>query len=189
MIIDLILERRDGAPYTKQTIAQILEYCDVFGFADISRAIDAKDEIALKNALYAYIDGEYNPDIKAYVSSVSWLDTHAPTIAEKMTALEKEYGWLWWAAAWNENDQDKKRTEERMEKINDEYVELARQNPLVVAKVRKFYKYDPGFLGEDLRALIKPYRENGEKLIDHPTIILPMCLSKDNCAHCILVNP
>lgn len=127
MIVDLILERRAGAPYTKQTIAQIYEYCDVFGFSAISAALDAKNEKAMKEALCAYIEGEYNPDIKAYVRSVDWTSAKKLTIPERMEALRTEYAALREAPG-NRYGESFERTLERMCKINDEYSVLARRN-------------------------------------------------------------
>lgn len=74
MIIDLILDRKDGTPYEPK---RFYNSCMNYGgkFADeITRAMDAGTEEDVKAALCAYIDGEYNPEIKNYIHSVKWLE-------------------------------------------------------------------------------------------------------------------
>jgi hypothetical protein len=82
MIIDLILDRKDGdnvftengyKPYTAERFyRQLVEYGEI-GF-DIQRAFDGGTEQDIKRELCRYIDEqEYNPEIKNYVNSVIWL--------------------------------------------------------------------------------------------------------------------
>lgn len=73
MIIDLILDRKDGDPYVDRKF-----YFDVLGYGeigdDITRAMDYGTERDVKKALCDYIDNnEYNPAIKNYIHSVNWL--------------------------------------------------------------------------------------------------------------------
>lgn len=74
MIIDCILDRKDGEPYSPETFYKdVFEYGDV-GF-DITRAMDGGTEQDVKNALKQYIDNQgYAPEIKDYIDSVEWLN-------------------------------------------------------------------------------------------------------------------
>ena len=75
MIIDLILDRREGTPYDPKTFYN--SCMDYGSIADeITRAMDAGTEENIKAALCAYIDEqEYNPEIKNYIHSVKWLES------------------------------------------------------------------------------------------------------------------
>lgn len=77
MIIDLILDRKDGQPYNAREF-----YNDVMQYAEtwpelanpIARAMDEGDENDVRRELCAYIDNQdYNPAIKEYINSVQWL--------------------------------------------------------------------------------------------------------------------
>lgn len=73
MIIDLILDRKDGVPYSPEQF-----YRDVFDYGeigwDITRALDAGTENQVKQALCQYIDNQgYSEHIKSFVNSVNWL--------------------------------------------------------------------------------------------------------------------
>ena len=77
MIVDLILDRKDGEPYSPKSF-----YLNVMGYGgtfsdlafDIARAMDGGSETDVKRELCRYIDdGSYNPAIKNYINSVSWL--------------------------------------------------------------------------------------------------------------------
>lgn len=74
MIIDLILDRKEGTPYEPKTF-----YNSCMGYDDIAdeitRAMDVGTEEDIKEALCAYIDNQsYNPEIKNYIRSVKWLE-------------------------------------------------------------------------------------------------------------------
>lgn len=73
MIIDLILERKDGVGYkASEFYHDVMEYGEI-GF-DIAGAMDNGKEQDIKQALCHYIDhNEYNPSIKQYINSVEWL--------------------------------------------------------------------------------------------------------------------
>ena len=84
MIIDLILDRKDCGGVWSDTLGGMVKYnphtfyLNVMDYGeigwDITRAMDADDESATKQALCDYIDnGQYNPDIKKYINSVKWL--------------------------------------------------------------------------------------------------------------------
>jgi len=73
MIIDLILNRKDGSDYQPRKF-----YNDVMGYGEvgwgIAEALDNGTETEVKKALSHYIvDQDYNPRIIEYVNSVSWL--------------------------------------------------------------------------------------------------------------------
>ena len=82
MIIDLILDRKDdntvfteygNKPYTAERFyRQLVEYGEI-GF-NIQRAFDSGTEQDIKRELCRYIDEQkYNPEIKNYINSVTWL--------------------------------------------------------------------------------------------------------------------
>ena len=78
MIVDLILDRKDGAEYdAKQFYNELREYEK--GFAGIvnsmiSFCMDYGTEADVKRELCRYIDiNEYKPTIKKYINSVNWI--------------------------------------------------------------------------------------------------------------------
>jgi len=80
MLIDVILDRKDGVPYSfKEFSAYCVEGVGLdapYGESEYTKVIHAfaKGEDAVKNALCDYIDAEgYAPEIKDYVNSVDWL--------------------------------------------------------------------------------------------------------------------
>lgn len=73
MIIDLILDRKDGKEYSPREF-----YNGVMGYGvvghSIAGALDDGEEIDVKRELSRYIlDNDYNPDIINYIQSVNWL--------------------------------------------------------------------------------------------------------------------
>ena len=75
MIIDLILDRKDGAEYSPRDFYNsVREYEDTFeslGFS-ISRAMDGESELSVKKALCEYIiNNGYSMDITEYIYSVN----------------------------------------------------------------------------------------------------------------------
>lgn len=75
MIIDVILDRKDGCLYSPM---DFLPYLDdrVYGddFKYILYALQENSEEKMKEALKKYIDEQgYNPEIKKYVDSVDWI--------------------------------------------------------------------------------------------------------------------
>ena len=73
MIIDRILDRKDGQRYSAREF-----YWDCAGYGKVGDYIcycmDELEEIDVKAAICKYIiDNEYNPDICGYVWSVDWL--------------------------------------------------------------------------------------------------------------------
>jgi hypothetical protein len=78
MIVDLILDRKDGFGYSAPQF-----YRDVYGYSTtvphhvalITTAMDYGDEDDVRHALCKYIiQNEYNPRICDYINSVNWLD-------------------------------------------------------------------------------------------------------------------
>lgn len=78
MIIDLILDRKDGSSYQPDRFYRdCMEYSSIFDGigADICEAMDYGTEDDVRKALCAYITcNDYNPAICDYINSVSWLD-------------------------------------------------------------------------------------------------------------------
>ena len=74
MVIDLILDRRDGETYdTRDFYFRALQYSPVSDA--ITSAMDYGTEKDVKRELCQYIiDNEYNPAICDYVNSVEWID-------------------------------------------------------------------------------------------------------------------
>ena len=77
MIIDLILDRKDGCGYNaKEFYNEIMEYSTIFdGIGDkITFAMDYGTEKDVQKALCNYIiDNEYNPNICDFINSKNWL--------------------------------------------------------------------------------------------------------------------
>ena len=74
MIIDLILDRKDGSPYRAHDF-----YFDCLAYGSvgnsITAAMDYGTEWDVRRALDDYImRNEYNPAIIDYIHSVRWLD-------------------------------------------------------------------------------------------------------------------
>lgn len=94
MIIDCILDRKDNEKYDGYDSYNAHDfYIDVLGYGsigdDITRAMDEGTEEDVKNALCKYIDNnEYNPEIKDYINSKTWLtnpDNNTKKENKKMT--------------------------------------------------------------------------------------------------------
>lgn len=75
MLIDLILDRRDGQRYiARDFYNSVMQYSETFeSYLPVARALDGGTEDEVKDELCRYIDTEYNPAIKDYINSVSWL--------------------------------------------------------------------------------------------------------------------
>ena len=73
MIIDLILDRKDGDDYSPRDFYfNVMEYGEP-GYG-ITRAMDRGTNRDVQKALADYIlDNEYNPALCGYVFSVDWL--------------------------------------------------------------------------------------------------------------------
>lgn len=83
MIIDLILDRKDHEEATGNDsydpynfYREVMSYESIFELdRDISMALDYGTEDDVRKALCKYIDDQqYNPDIKNYVNSKTWLE-------------------------------------------------------------------------------------------------------------------
>ena len=77
MIIDLILERKDGAPYNPHTF-----YTNVMGYGEIwpelahpiAEAMDSGTNEDVQRTLCGYIMSEgYNPAICGYIVNTDWI--------------------------------------------------------------------------------------------------------------------
>ncbi len=75
MIIDVILDRKNGRPYNSYDVLKyIYDEAMLFKFDYIIDALDYGDEIHIKRALCKYIDTQgYDPAIKDYINYVNWL--------------------------------------------------------------------------------------------------------------------
>lgn len=92
MIIDIILDRRDGAiDYVPaKHLKDIYDYATYFGMRDLAAAVDGGTEDDVKAALMDYvINGGCNPDIHhnffdlcLFIKRVRWTDD-APAPARK----------------------------------------------------------------------------------------------------------
>ena len=78
MIIDLILDRKDGDPYNpKAFYNEVMEYSTIFdGIGDnITRAMDSGTDEDVRNALCEYITkNKYNQEICDYINTVRWIE-------------------------------------------------------------------------------------------------------------------
>ena len=77
MIIDLILDRKDGEEYdAREFYYCVMEYESTLDSnREISCALDGGNESDVKKSLCDYITGNgYNTEICKYVNSVNWVD-------------------------------------------------------------------------------------------------------------------
>lgn len=81
MIIDLILDRKDGKEYVPGDFyTGVMGYLDVFPeiVMPIAEAMDYGEESDVQRELCAYVEnGEYSRDICDYIKSVKWLEKDA----------------------------------------------------------------------------------------------------------------
>ena len=74
MIIDTILDRRDGCAYSRDDMSYMHEEAETFGLVDLARALDSGSDDDIRRELCRYIDdGGYRQDVKKYVNSVDWI--------------------------------------------------------------------------------------------------------------------
>lgn len=73
MVIDLIMDRKDGCEYNPHDFyIECMEYGKVAN--EITMAMDTGTENDVRKALCNYIDKQqYNPEIKNYINSENWL--------------------------------------------------------------------------------------------------------------------
>ena len=78
MIVDLILDRKDGHPYrAKEFYDNVMAYEEGTDY-ERSRALDGGTEKDVKKALCDYIiNNDYNPKICNYINKVTWLEDEA----------------------------------------------------------------------------------------------------------------
>lgn len=77
MLIDLILDRKDGQEYdSRDFYNQVNEYGETFGDScwDVARAMDGGENSDVQRELCRYImQNGYNMNICDYVNSVEWI--------------------------------------------------------------------------------------------------------------------
>ena len=77
MLVDLILDRRDGVSYSPSKFEEeVKEYCETFpSCIPVYDALINGSEDDVKDELCRYIDDEWygNRLIKDYINSVNWL--------------------------------------------------------------------------------------------------------------------
>lgn len=75
MIIDAILDRQGGVPYTEETARYIYDQAMFWGFYDLASAFDCGTNEDCQRELAKYIDvQEYRESIKDYVYSQKWVN-------------------------------------------------------------------------------------------------------------------
>ena len=97
MIIDIILDRKDGAiKYTAAThLKAIYDYATDAGMSDIARALDSGNEADVRAALMRYIKVcGYPTALLDYIASVRWTSeddapTAAAVAADKLAIIRK----------------------------------------------------------------------------------------------------
>jgi hypothetical protein len=81
MIIDLILDRKDGKEYVPGDFyTGVMGYLDVFPeiVIPIAEAMENGEESDVQRVLCEYIErNDYNPELCGYVRSVKWLEPDA----------------------------------------------------------------------------------------------------------------
>lgn len=92
MIIDVILDRKDGAiSYAPEThLKAIYDYATDAGMFDIARALDSGNEDDVKAALMRYIIVcGYPTALLDYIAGVRWTDDTTAVAAEKLALVRK----------------------------------------------------------------------------------------------------
>ena len=78
MIIDLILDRKEGMAYSpREFYNSVMSYYNAFPaiVEPIANALDNKADIDIKKELCTYIiDNGYNQTLCAYINETNWLD-------------------------------------------------------------------------------------------------------------------
>lgn len=71
MIIDEILDRRDGCEYDPE---YLVDTAKINGFDNVVKAFESKDENAAKSALKDYVrENEYSDSVCDYIDSQQWI--------------------------------------------------------------------------------------------------------------------
>jgi len=77
MIIDLILDRKDGAAFDPVEFGfEVMDYAETFPeiAKPIIEALESKNEQRVRHALCGYVlDNGYAPEICDYINAESWL--------------------------------------------------------------------------------------------------------------------
>ena len=74
MLIDIILDRKDGNEYNPKAMYNYCMGYDYASYQNVTRALDAGSEEDVKRALCAYIvDNGYNLEILSFIMSLNWL--------------------------------------------------------------------------------------------------------------------
>ena len=79
MIVDMILDRKDGTPYNAKAFYNYcMEEWSIFKYyigEEITRAMDAGDNERTQAALCKYIEEQgYNPEICSYINGKNWIE-------------------------------------------------------------------------------------------------------------------
>lgn len=81
MLIDAIVERRMGVPYSSVEFFCYLWQWENGWYSDVLAAMCSGKERDVKRSLCAYIlDGGYNEELCDYINSVDWLDRSEPIV-------------------------------------------------------------------------------------------------------------
>lgn len=92
MIIDIILDRREGAiNYVPAThLKAIYDYATDMGMSDIATAVDSGNEDDVKAALMCYISTcGYPLELLDYIAGVRWTDDAPAATADKLAIVRK----------------------------------------------------------------------------------------------------
>ena len=106
MIIDLILDRKDGETYNaKEFYNSVMQYSEIWPdmCLPIAQALDGGTNSDVQRELCKYIDEQgYNPAIKKWVNSVEWV----PTVKKRKTYEQRKEEARQEAIDWQLNDGD-----------------------------------------------------------------------------------
>ena len=92
MIIDIILDRKDGAIRynANKHLKAIYDYATDAGMTELATAVDGGSEDDVKAALMCYISaGGYPLDLLDYIARVRWTDDAPAVAAEKLAIIRK----------------------------------------------------------------------------------------------------
>lgn len=75
MIIDRILDRKDGFGFSEADLRYMYDEATLFWMEGLARAIDGGENSDIQRELCKYIDDNgYNKSIKRYVNKVNWTE-------------------------------------------------------------------------------------------------------------------
>ena len=149
MVVDCILDRKDGSPYNPREF-----YQDMLAYEadDISRAMDEGTEEDVKKALCDYIKfNDYNPAICDYINSVNWLtSSNRRTKMNKKSIKSAHQDKMWrgvpgvemiWHGEWSDPELEYEGNRRNYWDVEDAMYEWAKEDGIDTENDEEFNRY------------------------------------------------